>query len=382
LRQAKHYRVFLSGPFDVAADIDVVRETLDGINILLESFNVSFDAVHWRKSVSPGVDVEPQARINEQVGGYDIIIALIGARLGSPTRGHRSGTVEEIERALASIEELPFRGSSIMVLFKSIGLNSMTSDLGAAAAVQEFRRSLGGRGVLFGEFSDEVDLRISVMRAIGRILPDTFDLQRAAVEPTLAASVSPSEQTSVIDEEDDLGWLDFQDLIRERLASSTAAIEEIANAMQKYTEIISSHSAALASATERQDQKAARKGIDDISQAMVELSSLIETCSASMASDYISAMDALSKARAMQSVDGIVESDEDIDKFREAISFVILNVKENSESTDSVAETVTTLPRVTKEFNRSKRELLQTLGNYGERLSEIVQRSEDMLSRL
>ncbi|MDK8236494.1 DUF4062 domain-containing protein, partial [Lactobacillus jensenii] len=54
----------------------------------------------WETSSVPQLGGHPQSFINMQgVEGSDIVIALFGGRLGSPTPEAVSGTVEEIERA-------------------------------------------------------------------------------------------------------------------------------------------------------------------------------------------------------------------------------------------------------------------------------------------
>lgn len=61
-------------------------------------FGVLFSPTDWQEGVSPSYGQGPQAFINEQlVASSDMGLVVFTSRLGTPTKTHPSGTVEEIE---------------------------------------------------------------------------------------------------------------------------------------------------------------------------------------------------------------------------------------------------------------------------------------------
>lgn len=59
-----------------------------------------FDIKHWQKDVLFGVG-DPQLIINNSIiKDADMVIALFGSKLGTPTARATSGTIEEIEEMI------------------------------------------------------------------------------------------------------------------------------------------------------------------------------------------------------------------------------------------------------------------------------------------
>jgi hypothetical protein len=74
--------------------------------------------MNWEEYVSPGIDAEPQTLINKQLlRSYDMLIAIFGTKLGTPTGSHRSGTLEEIEHAIGRNDSV-FGEYRVQVYFK------------------------------------------------------------------------------------------------------------------------------------------------------------------------------------------------------------------------------------------------------------------------
>jgi len=100
----------------------------------------------------------PQEIINAQgVDGADIVVALFGSRLGSPTPDAVSGTVEEIERAVNS-------GKPVHLYFSK---SSLPHDVDTAQleGLRNFKNEIRERGLL-GEFDDIRQLENQIWSAI------------------------------------------------------------------------------------------------------------------------------------------------------------------------------------------------------------------------
>lgn len=103
-----HYDILISCPSDVAEDREVVQKAINNINSTNANFQyLHFDTKYWSEDVlfSHGT---PQDIINKNiVYSSDIVIALFGQRLGTPTNKYSSGTIEEIELMIEDGKQVP-----------------------------------------------------------------------------------------------------------------------------------------------------------------------------------------------------------------------------------------------------------------------------------
>ena len=94
-----HLRLFLASPGDVEEEKAIVHEVVERVNLQVgERIGLAIDIVDWSTAMVPGIGSEPQDVINRQIGNCDIYLVLFWKRLGTATRRHLSGTVEEFER--------------------------------------------------------------------------------------------------------------------------------------------------------------------------------------------------------------------------------------------------------------------------------------------
>ena len=94
-------RVMIASPSDTVSARDAVERALYDWN---QSNSANRHVVlmpwRWETSAVPETGAHPQSLINAQgVAQSDIVIALFGSKLGTPTPAHVSGTVEEITEA-------------------------------------------------------------------------------------------------------------------------------------------------------------------------------------------------------------------------------------------------------------------------------------------
>ncbi|WP_298870588.1 DUF4062 domain-containing protein [uncultured Microbacterium sp.] len=172
-------RVMIASPSDVPEARDAVERALYSWNAS-NSRNKKVVLVPWRWETSsvPVLGGHPQALINGQgVDDSDVVFAMFGGRLGSPTPEAISGTVEEIDRAL----EL---GKPVHLYFSN-GPLPRDVDPAQLAALNDFKRSMQERGIL-GEFSNSEQLNHEVWKAI------EHDLQSLKLEDAPAAPTKPS----------------------------------------------------------------------------------------------------------------------------------------------------------------------------------------------
>lgn len=169
-------RVAIASPSDIPDARDAVEKALHGWNDAnAVGKQVMLLPWRWETSSVPLLGGHPQAQINEQgVDHADIVIALFGSRLGSPTPAAVSGTVEEIERSVAS-------GKHVHLYFSTAPLPHDV-DTAQLDGLRQFRQEVSQRGLL-GEFANAGQLEHEVWKAI------EFDIAKMELgAPTLASA--------------------------------------------------------------------------------------------------------------------------------------------------------------------------------------------------
>lgn len=96
-----HYNILVSCPSDMDAERKIIQQAAERINETVAGFRkVHFDVKFWSKDVLFSYGT-PQQTINKSiVYTSDLIIALFGTKLGTPTEKYDSGTIEEIEKMI------------------------------------------------------------------------------------------------------------------------------------------------------------------------------------------------------------------------------------------------------------------------------------------
>ncbi|MBB1514311.1 DUF4062 domain-containing protein [Tessaracoccus sp. MC1627] len=152
-------RVMIASP----SDVPDARDAVEGAVAAWNQANARFKSVilepwRWESSAVPIIGSHPQELINGQgVDESDIVFALFGGRLGSPTPDAVSGTVEEIDRALQL-------GKQVHLYFSTAPLPH-TVDTAQLESLRTFKRQMQSRGLL-GEFSKVEQLQGEVWKAI------------------------------------------------------------------------------------------------------------------------------------------------------------------------------------------------------------------------
>lgn len=152
-------RVLVASPSDVPDARDAVEDALHSWNRLhATTRNVVLLPWRWETNSVPLLGGHPQEIINTQgVDGADIVVALFGSRLGSPTPDAVSGTVEEIERAVNS-------GKPVHLFFSRAPLPHDV-DTAQLEGLRKFKNEIKERGLL-GEFDDIRQLENQVWAAV------------------------------------------------------------------------------------------------------------------------------------------------------------------------------------------------------------------------
>lgn len=225
-----------------------IREEVDSIKLIVEEINktsgrqsgFTIESLKWDLDTYTQVGDDAQEVINKQLGNqYDILVAILWQRIGTPTKRDKSGTIEEINCAITNKKEL-------LVYFKTTTPESLNLiDLDELAKINAFKKNISEKGVLYKEFSTietfESLFRISLVNLIHdklinkdgiKNLPEKIELNSEYGEyRTISDLIAEVESKS----DDSLLNLDFFKMVEELLShlgivtSSTNSITIIIN---------------------------------------------------------------------------------------------------------------------------------------------------------
>lgn len=156
-------RVFVASPKDVSKERERLKPIIDEVNKQIgSSSGVQLELVKYETDVAPGVGKYTQDVINKKIDDdYDIFIGIMWKEFGTATGMAPSGTVEEFDRAYARHTMLP--GSvSIMFYFKKAPVNRDEIEPEQIKLVDEFRKSLSGKGILWDKYKSMNDFEKKV----------------------------------------------------------------------------------------------------------------------------------------------------------------------------------------------------------------------------
>lgn len=162
-------KVMLASPGDVSTEREIAREVVHAWNAMhAERVGVVLLPVGWDTDAAPDMSATPQEVINRQVlSGADLVVAIFGARLGSPTHTAPSGTVEEIEAHR-------LRGGRVMVYFSAAPIDRASLDPTQYSRLEDFRRECDRRG-LYHTFRDGASFRQDFTRHLAKTVHELVD---------------------------------------------------------------------------------------------------------------------------------------------------------------------------------------------------------------
>jgi len=147
------FRIFIASPSDVSEEREVIARVIREWNDL-HSFErkVVLLPLRWETHSAPQLGKRPQELINSEiVDQADMAVGVFWTRIGTPTGGFESGTIEEIER-LGKANKL------VMLYFSKAKVELDEVDLDQYKKLKEFKKNTYPNG-LIENYSNIVDFR-------------------------------------------------------------------------------------------------------------------------------------------------------------------------------------------------------------------------------
>ncbi len=194
---AKSFSVFISSPSGLDADRSVVMDEIMSLSKHgLQNGTPSISAVRWPDDIAAGAALYAQSVINRQTAHYDILVCLIGTRIGTPTPRANSGTEEEFDRAM----EVVLSGTPVQVLlfFSNMLVRPHDLDLNQLLLVREFREKASRLGVLYHMYRDLQELRKRLRVSLSEAYNFLCEIsQKSPYLPSVVTRVSGTQRQPI-----------------------------------------------------------------------------------------------------------------------------------------------------------------------------------------
>ena len=158
--QAKVFNVLIASPGDVASERAIIRDVIYEWNAVHSvTRNIVLLPIGWESHSSPEMGASPQTIINKQIlEKCDLLVGVFWTRIGTPTKEHPSGTVEEIEKHIQS-------GKPAMLYFSGQPVVMESVDLEQYQELQTFKKSCQSRG-LYESYDSHSDFKDKFYRQL------------------------------------------------------------------------------------------------------------------------------------------------------------------------------------------------------------------------
>jgi len=354
------YKVFIASP----SDLDDERQSIDEV---IRELNLSFgqknslviEALKWETHSAPAIsNNHVQEIINKDIGDdYDLFIGLMWLRFGTPTFNAGSGTEEEFNNAY---DRFTNSNKSVQILFyfkNKLPQSLLDINPSELEKINKFKAKLGEENVLYWNYNtiEELQsfLRLHIPRRINSLKEINDQGEKAEI-----ARFEPDIY------EDELGLLDYIDISTTRLNESTTALTNITSATEWIGQNISEKADEITKLTLRNNQinsPPMRRTFKLTAQLMNEYAARISVETPIFFESYVEGIKALSAIANlsddfydMQNIQELIDSKESIIFMNASICFAL-------ESMLKYYESVNSLPRIEKEINRAKRNVLARL---------------------
>lgn len=362
-------RIFVASPCDLDEERKLLEGVIQELNLTWpQQLGISLELIKWETHAFPGAGTDPQDVINHQLPqDYDILLLMLWSRIGTPTPRAQSGTLEEFENAYERWRSNP-KLLRLMIYFKNTPLSPDNIDPDQLRLLQEFRKSLGDRGILYSTFTGGEEfsqlLRIHLSKQVQDFLKEN---NIGEMPPT--ERVSTTETTQSLEESHDEILEDegFLDLIETTVIASERATEvmkHITDALEQLTagtaqstldtESITGDDKAKFAAYKRIFNRQAENMTDFVARMQPEIPILGDALS--------EALDAYGRTMVLLPEFGInTESQSQLQNALSTASTLRIAMVPSKESMERFRSILAGLPRITTQFNRAKRDILHVL---------------------
>jgi methyl-accepting chemotaxis protein len=354
------FRVFVASPSDLIPERDALEGAIAELNQTVgRTQNIRLELLRWETGTHPAFGADPQSLVNQQIReDYDIFVGLFWYRFGTATPRSGSGTQEEFERAYERFLRSP-QSIEIMFYFKDAPVSPSRIDAAQLDKVLRFREQVAERGLL-GTFSSTEEFQALARMHLTRVI-STWE-QRAALGPAPEDLSIDEPATTEADLPEEPGFLDLVEASSENFALANAVVNRIATYISDFSE-------AMRELTVRMDEidaatpagtAEAKRAVNSFAQRMHHFASQLSSDIPLLREPFGTAIGATQGAAQLLAdfpgdprpqLEGNLAGLRNLERTIPETIGVIASMRQNLER----------LPRVTTQFNRSRRTAREAL---------------------
>lgn len=365
--------VFLASPTDVDNERQVVDFTIIEWNQRhSRDKGVMFDLIKW-DNVAAGFGADGQDVVNNEIGdNYDLLIVVIWQRIGLETPRAQSGTVEEYERARARI--MDGKDVEIAIYFKDVPINFRTADIDQIKYVKEFESKVHQDGALSKKFKDEDSLKLNInflLDKVSRNINQGNSISSISVLPLAGNGGSSSVESEVEleDDSDEPGLWDVIEVFGSYAEKASEFLNQSTMQLEEMSEVTNESTAEIEEINKfgEGSPKVMRPILLKIGTSMDKYSEFLENNIAGYAENTNSMVESI---RSLIDIsydfvrdDSRQQSLEEAIKLRDSLKDMSNSISEALTSFIDMKLSVLSTPRLTTNFNTSRRRLARNTEN-------------------
>lgn len=370
--QITKYNIFLASPSDLKEERECLDEVIKELNQTYASRNgIILELLKWETHSAPDINKQNlQSIINNDIGNnYDLFVGLLWHKFGTPTENYLSGTEEEFSLAYNRFIENQ-DSLKILVYFKTSTPKSLTDiNPEELIKVQKFKENLGKeKGVLYREFETKDELQKLLRQHIPLRIDD---LLRHKVTNETFPTINDNNDKIKVDESDELGILDYLEIMEDSFAQSNESLTEISEAtnwigveMSKKTTELN----AITASKQNIGKNEMRDFYRRTASVMNKYADRIETRIPHYIEYFEQGLDAYSKLLQLYTLSDQETYKQERQDAEITINELIISIEQTIISMTDFLISVKNLPRMEKELNQGRRavekkleELIETL---------------------
>lgn len=241
-KKITQYSIFVSSPQDLETERAEISNIIAELNITYAMRkSVNIEVLKWETHSAPGISESyTQNIINKDIGeDYDIFIGMLWQKFGTKTEIANSGTEEEFLKAVERFKN----GGKIQILFyfkttPPISLDQL--NLEELAKIQNFRDYLKKNNILYGNFNTledlQTNLRLHIPKRIDELIEKNISIEDAQLNTPIKNIENSELKIDELDDENDLGLIDYIYQFEDFLADSNLALFNISDSTKRIGE--------------------------------------------------------------------------------------------------------------------------------------------------
>lgn len=358
------YSIFIASPNDLEEERLAIDDVVNELNKTFSlNHNVILEVIKWERDSAPGItNGSPQNLISQDIGSeYDLFIGLLWKKFGTPTDNAGSGTEEEFDKAY---EKFQSDNDSLQVLFyfKTSTPKSLSDINGnELAKIAKFKQSIGEKGVYYWEFDTIENLKGFLRLHIPRRIQGLIQSKKSN-ETTVLVSIEKEKES----EDDDYGIFDYSDQFENLIAESTNSLLKIGESTHWIADELNQKAAQI-----ERISKMPNVNNNSVRDLIRRTAKLIDNYTNRIKTEipiyYNSFEDALKAGTRLINLSGDFASKDTIENLEEIKNEIFelrIIIPDSLASTIEFHQVVNELPRIQKEINKSKKELLVELEDF------------------